>query len=237
MAIEISGSTFLEGVTVIGATSTPIINTGLQLYLDALDITSYPGTGTTWYDLTDNNNDVTMQNSGSITWNPAGYFATGSNGWFTTPSSTNIPTGNSNYTLSVWVQLGSSWGSNGFISVGPFGSGNQANAFRTGGTNAYYNYWWGNDLYASSSLSPATQWFNAVAKFDGTTRSIWINGVQLSFDNPTGHNVTTSAIQVAKTTGTEYLQGNIAQALIYNRALSDIEIVQNFDATKSRFGL
>ena len=237
MAIEISGSTLLEGVTVIGVTSTPIINTGLQLYLDALDATSYPGTGTTWYDLSGNGNDVAMQNYGSITWNLTGYFTTGSTGWFNRASSTNIPTGNSNYTLSVWVQLGSSWGSNGFISVGPFGSSNQANAFRTNGTNSYYNYWWGNDLLANSTLSPTTQWFNAVAKFNGTTRSIWINGVQKASDNPSGHNVTSSTIQVAKTTGSEYLQGNIGQALIYNRALSDSEIVQNFNATKTRFGL
>jgi hypothetical protein len=236
MSIQITGAT-LNGTFITGATSTPIINTGLQLYLDALNITSYPGTGPTWYDLSGNGNDVTMQNSGSITWNPAGYFATGSTGWFNRASSTNIPIGNSNYTLSVWVQLGSSWGSNGFISVGPFGATNQANAFRTSGTNAYYNYWWGNDLYATSTLLPATQWFNAVAKFNGTTRSIWINAVQKASDTPSGHNVTSSTIQIAKTVNTEYLQGNIGQALIYNRALSDSEILDNFNATKTRFGL
>ena len=102
---------------------------------------------------------------------------------------------------------------------------------------AYVNYWWGNDLGATSTLSPATQWFNAVAKFDGTTRSIWINGVQKASDAPSGHNVTTSALQVAKTTGSEYLNGNIGQALIYNRALSTAEIQQNYEATRTRYGV
>lgn len=231
-----SGIDIGPGIT-MGTSPSNVVTTGLQLYLDALDPTSYSGTGTTWYDLSGNGNDVVMQNSSSISWNASGYFATGSNGWFNKASSTNIPIGNSNYTLSVWVQLGSSWGSNGLISVGSFGAGNQSNAFRTNGTNSYYNYWWGNDLLATSTLSPATQWFNAVAKFNGTTRSIWINAVQKASDTPSGHNVTSSAIQIAKTTGTEYLQGNIAQALIYNRALSDSEIAENFDATKSRFGL
>ena len=237
MAIVVGPGIEIGGGITLGGEVPDIVTTGLVVYLDAIDPASYPGTGTTWYDLTANQNDVEMQNSGSVTWNAGGYFATGSTGWFSKASGTNLPTGNSNYTLSVWVQLGSSWGSRGMISIGPFGTGNQSNAFRTDGTNAYYNYWWGNDLRGTSSLSPATTWFNAVAKFNGTTRSIWINGVQISSDTPAGHNVTTSALQVAKTTGTEYLNGNIAQALVYNVALSNTDIVQNYTAQKSRFGL
>jgi hypothetical protein len=214
-----------------------ITMTGLRLYLDASNSSSYSGTGTTWYDLSGNSNDVTMQNSGSITYNSGiGYFSTGSNGWFSKTSGNNMPTGNSPYTLSVWVQLGSSWSVNGLISIGPFGTINQSNAFRTDTTNSYYNYWWANDLYGTSSLSPATVWFNAVAKFDGTTRSIWINGNQISSDTPVGHNVTTSDIQVGKTVGSEYLNGNIAQALIYDVAISDAQVLSNFNSTKARFG-
>jgi len=221
-------------------TTAPVVSSGLQLYLDAASATSYPGSGTIWYDLSGNGNDVTMQNSGSITYSSGsgGYFATGSTGWFSRASGTNLPTGNAFYTLSVWVQLASSWSANGFISIGPFGSSNQANAFRTNTTNTYYNYWWANDLFATSTLSPTTQWFNAVAKFDGTTRSIWINGVQGGSDSPgSGHNVTTSALQIAKTVNAEYLQGNIGQALIYNRELSTAEIQQNYEATRTRYGV
>jgi hypothetical protein len=238
MAVVIqSGITIESGINIVS--NPDVILSGLQLYLDANDPTSYSGTGTTWYDLTSNHNDVDMQNSGSISYSSTngGYFTTGSNGWFSKASGTNLPTGNSPYTLSVWVQLGSSWGANGFISVGPFGASNQANAFRTSGTNYYYNYWWANDLIGSSSLSPTTQWFNALAKFDGTTRSIWINGTQVNSDTPIGHNVTTSALQVAKTTGGEYLNGNIGQALIYNRALTSTEILQNYNAVKGRYGV
>jgi hypothetical protein len=230
----VNGGTFI-GTTLVGQ-PTSYVTANLQLQLDAA---TYSGSGTTWYDLSGNGNDVVMQNSSSISYNSGAikYFSTGSTGWFSRASSTNLPTGNSPYTFSVWVQLASSWGSNGFISIGPFGSGNQANAFRTSGTNAYYNYWWANDLFATSSLSPATQWFNAVAKFDGTTRSIWINGVQRASDTPSGHNVTTSALQIAKTFSSEYLQGNIGQALIYNTALSTADILQNYNATKGQFGL
>ena len=216
-----------------------VVTTGLKVYLDALNPASYPGSGTTWYDLSGNGNDVSMQNSGSITWSPGpiGYFSTVSNGWFNRTSASNVPTGNSPYTLSAWVQLGSSWNGNGFMSIGPFGNGNEANAFRAGSTNQLLNYWWGNDLSVNISVSPTNGWFNAVAKYDGTTRSIWVNGVLAGSDTPVGHNVTSSDIQISKTAGNEYLQGNIAQALIYNVALSGSEILANFNASKSRFGL
>ena len=216
-----------------------VVTAGLKVYLDALNPASYSGSGTTWYDLSGNGNDVSMQNSGSITWSPGpiGYFSTVSNGWFNRTSASNVPTGNSPYTLSAWVQLGSSWNGNGFMSIGPFGNGNEANAFRAGSTNQLLNYWWGNDLSVNISVSPTNGWFNAVAKYDGTTRSIWVNGVLAGSDTPVGHNVTSSDIQISKTVGNEYLQGNIAQALIYNVALSGSEILANFNASKSRFGL
>jgi len=80
---------------------------------------------------------------------------------------------------------------------------------------------------------------NAVAQWDGTTRKIWVNGTQLSSAGATGLNVTSSLLQVGATNigGSEPLQGNIGQALIYNRALTSTEIQQNYNAVKSRYGL
>lgn len=211
----------------------------LKVYLDALNPASYSGSGTTWYDLSGNGNDVAMQNSGSISWTggSVGYFSTGNNGWFSRTNASNVPIGNSPYTLSAWIQLGSTWGGGGIVSIGSFGVANQSNALRTATTNQVLNYWWANDLFANSSVSPTNSWFNVVAKFDGTTRSLWVNGTSVGSDTPSGHNVINSDVQVAKTVGNEYLQGNIAQVLIYNVALSGSEILANFDSSKSRFGL
>ena len=209
----------------------------LKLHLDADDPNSYSGAGTTWYDLSGNGNDVDMVNSGSITWNNTGavYFSTGSNGWFSNPSGTDLPVGNSPYTFIAWIQLGSTWNSNGIMSIGPFGIGNQSNAFRAGSTNQLLNYWWGNDLLVNISVSPTNGWFNAVAKYDGTTRSILVNGVLVGSDTPVGHNVTTSALQIAKTYNVEYLNGNIGEALIYDVALSDSDILQYYTDTYARY--
>ena len=218
-------------------TSYVAVPSNLKLHLDADDPNSYSGAGTTWYDLSGNGNDVDMVNSGSITWNNTGavYFSTGSNGWFSNPSGTDLPVGNSPYTFIAWIQLGTTWNSNGIMSIGPFGSGNQANAFRAGSTNQLLNYWWGNDLSVNTSVSPTNGWFNAVAKYDGTTRSIWVNGVLVGSDTPVGHNVTTSALQIAKTYNVEYLNGNIGEVLIYDVALSDSDILQYYTDTYPRY--
>lgn len=210
---------------------------GLRLHLDAGNPTSYSGTGTTWYDLSGNGNDVTMQNIGFITYyGGTGYFSTGNGGWFRNGAGSNLPIGNSQYTYVAWVQFPGGWNSNGIMSIGGFGTNNQSNALRTGSTNQFLNYWWGNDLSASSSISPATNWVNIVAKFNGTTRSIWVNGTLVGSDTPNSHNVISSVLQIGKTAGTEYLKGNIAVAKIYDSALSDEQITQYFNDTKSRFG-
>jgi len=219
------------------------VTSGLQLYLDAASSTSYPGTGTTWFDLSGQSNDVVMQNSGSISFTRAGgsYFTLTSNGYFNRATTTGVPTGSSAYTMSVWVQWSSgTWpGSGGMIGIGNSTSGNQTNQFRTLNTNGLINYWFGNDLAATSTVSPASQWFNAVAQWDGTTRKIWVNGTQIASAGATGLNVSSSLLQVGATNvgGSEPLGGRIGQALIYNRALSSTEINDNYTAVRTRYGV
>jgi hypothetical protein len=240
MPIEISGAT-IDGATITGGI--PVVTTGLKLYLDAKISASYPGTGTTWYDLSGNGNDVDMQNSGSITYTGSGvgYFTLNSNGYFNRATTTGVPIGSSTYTLSVWVQwpTGTWPNGGGMIGVGSSTSGNQTNQFRTLNTNSLLNYWYGNDLAATSTVSPTSSWFNAVAQWDGTTRKIWVNGTQIASAAATGLNVTSSRIQIGATNvgGSEPLRGNMAQALIYNTALSSSDIQLNYNNQKARFGL
>jgi hypothetical protein len=232
----------IQGVTLTGvAVYDGVVSSGLQLYLDAASYSSYPGSGTTWFDLSGNGNDVAMQNSGSISYTASGggYFTLASNGYFNRASTTGIPTGTSAYTFSVWIQKGASWGGNGMIGVGSSTTTNQTNQFRTTSTNAYVNYWYGNDLAATSTVSPASQWVNIVAQWDGTTRKIWVNGTQVASAAASGLNVPSSLLLVGATNvgGTETLRGNIGQALIYNRALSSTEINNNYTLIRTRYGV
>ena len=229
----------LKGVTVIDT----LVSSGLQLYLDAAVSASYAGSGTTWYDLSGQNNNVVMQNSGNISYTSSGggYFTLSSNGYFNKATTTGIPIGTSAYTMSVWVQWATgTWPTfGGMIGIGNASTVNQTNQFRTTGTNALINYWYANDLPATSTVSPASQWVNIVAQWDGTTRKIWVNGTQVASAAASGLNVSSSLLQVGATNvgGTETLQGNIGQALIYNRALSSTEINNNYTAIRTRYGV
>ncbi|MDC3330495.1 thrombospondin type 3 repeat-containing protein, partial [Flavobacteriaceae bacterium] len=230
-AFTVSVTNVLEPITDLGFIVDSVISDGLVLHLDSRNSESYSGSGNTWYDLSGNNNDVSFQNAASISFDSdENFFNTGNNGYFTKPNGNNIPIGNSNYTLAVYVNQ-PQWGSsNGFISIGGFGSSNKSNALRTkGGTYAFRHYWWGNDLDPVSNQVSLNNWIFIVAKFDGTTRSVWVNGIIAGQDQPTGHNVLNSDIQISKTVSAEYQQGKIKAALVYNRALSEQEIIDSYN--------
>jgi hypothetical protein len=234
----------IQGVTLTSVTVYDgVVFSGLQLYLDAANTTSYPGSGTTWFDLSGQGNDVAMQNSGSISYTSSGggYFTLASNGYFNRASTTGIPIGTSTYTMSVWVQWSSgTWPvSGGMIGIGNSITTNLTNQFRTINTNGLVNYWYGNDLTATSTVSPASQWFNAVAQWDGTTRKIWVNGTEIASAGAAGLNVTSSLLQIGATNvgGSEPLSGRIGQALVYNRALTATEIQQNYTVVRGRYGV
>lgn len=209
---------------------------GLTLYVDAGINLSYSGSGNQWYDLSGNNNTGTLQNSPTYSSSDGGVLTfNGSNQYISFSSPTNIPIGNSNYTISVWFNTNTLAG-NGFVGWGNWGSGNQVNAFRLGGSNIL-NYWWGNDLAAAASISINT-WYNAVARFDGTNRQIWVNNVMIGQDTPSGHNVpNANNLRIGSTNNGEYFNGKISNVEIYDRALSDSEITAIYDNLKSRFGL
>jgi hypothetical protein len=224
------------------------VTSGLVMYLDAANTSSYSGSGTSWLDLTGNANNVSMQNPGSISWNSSGFFSTGAAGWFSGPGTATLPTGNSAYTLLAWVRVTGSWDRKGIISLGGYGgyeASNASNALRTIATTewapnlgGFAHYWWGNDTYASNNnanLSINT-WFMVAAGYNQTTREIWANTTNVASGTPGPRNGG-QAIQIAKTFSTEYLTNDIALAMIYNRALDGTEIANNYNFFASRFGL
>lgn len=236
--VQISG-----GVVLSGASAATIVTSGLQLYLDANNATSYPGSGTTWYDLSGNNNNLAMVNSSNISYHSTGggYFTLASTGYFSSSTNANMPSGsNPSYTLSAWINIPSIQSYNGIMLIGSL-SLLDAIGLTTQGSTSINNFWYGYDASGSYSI-PTNTWFNVVALYDGTTRYIYVNGTSLgtlTYGGSGTLNVTSSAVLVGASypANTEYLQGNIGQALIYNRALSSTEIQQNYSVTRTRYGV
>jgi len=111
-----------------------------------------------------------------------------------TPS--NIPTGNTHYTLQAWIKPDlHDTTSRGIVGWGGWGTSNAVNALKLYQISSTYyanNYWWSNDLQANSGNLADGSWHFIVARFDGTTRQILVDNTSKGTNTPSGHNVTTA---------------------------------------------
>ena len=206
-----------------------------SLSLDSGDVTSYPGSGTVWYDLTSNHNNGTLINGVSYSPSNSGIlnFNSVSSQYVSFSSPTNIPTGSSNYTINTWFNA-NSVGANGLVGWGNWGIGNQTNALRLY-SNGFVNYWWGNDLIVGYSISTGV-WYNLCITFDGTTRIMYLNGVEIGRDTPGLPNVASASnLRVGTTNTNEFFDGSIAVVQIYSQALPDYQVLSNYNSLVGRF--
>ena len=79
----------------------PVITTDLVFYVDAGNTSSYPGTGTTWSDLSGNARNFTLTNGPIYNSGNGGYFAFDGVNDFAQGPSLNVGTG---FTIECWVQ-------------------------------------------------------------------------------------------------------------------------------------
>jgi hypothetical protein len=214
----------------------------LVLYLDAGNTQSYPGTGLTWYDLSTYHNNGTFNNNVSFdtTWGGNVVLHSNTDDYVSFSGLTAIPIGDSQYTIEAWVQANNVSSNGGIIGWGNYGSIDHVNALRYSGSGGFTNYWWGND-YTTPDLSMSNSlYYHIVAKYDGTQRQIWVNGTMSATNSPgvtnsidTFSNLTIGVTDVGLN---EYLDGSIGYLKLYNKSLSDSQIVNNFNSTKERFG-
>lgn len=242
-----------------------IVTNGLVLALDAANPKSYPGSGTTWRDLCRNNNGTLVNgptfssaDGGSILFDGVDDFANlGQAGNFPTTQSFTVSIwfktsyagsnqqqviGKSNLVFATNNYIGYSIGMNVCTAsppdIGKFGIAvvtdlyPTANSLMRRQTTLVYNN---------------NSWVNAVTTYDGSrTRSgilIYMNGVlstMTDFDSAsiTGSILNASNFQIAARDGAQLnFQGQTSIAQIYNRALTALEVEQNYNAQKSRFNL
>jgi len=226
-----------------------VSESGLVLALDAGNVKSYPGSGTTWTDLSGRGNTGTLQSGPVYNSSSGGYFSfDGTDDYVSTTTQFTNP---SPYTIIVWFRTGSS---NAKRIVGF-----ELNQTGTGSLNYDRNLYVGSDskLYfcqydgtVDVAISTMTVndnvWRCAAATYGGesTTMRLYINGVSNATatsnfaQNYSGYWRLGSFKGTGWTnTSDGYFLGNIAQVLIYHRALSAAEIQQNFNALRGRYGI
>lgn len=212
-----------------------IVTDNLTLQLDASNSTSYPGSGTTWFDLAGTQQNITLVNTPTFTSGTPSYFTfNGSNQY---GSGTGVVLSSTTYTKSVWFYL-NSYVDNNIVSSATGGH----YMFFQGGNKMYNGHtnWAGfPSNYPSTATFSLSTWYNVALTFNTTDgMKLYINGnldssyttIKTAF---TGNGSTNIA---AYGTG-NLLNGRIAKVYCYTKTLSAAEVLQNYNADKAQFGL
>ena len=222
----------------IGYGSTPkvvgvvpqIVTSGLVLLLDARDQASYPGSGTTWTDLSGNGNNGTLVNG-------VGYNSSngGSLSFDGVDDRVNLSTATgtvSQYTIAYWAKRNAE---NRMpvstINEDFYWFGDRSWAYVHGGVSGEY-------YYSKPTSIPSETWGYYAVVYNGSNVSIYRQGIYQGQQSTTGTANFSSALRIGWWGSNTYAYlGNIANVSFYNRALSEAEITQNFNELRSIYGV
>lgn len=225
-----------------------VVQNGLSYYLDASQLRSYSGSGTTWTNLYGSGKNGTLTNGPTFTSSAGGGIVfDGTNDYIDMGD----PFYNSLYsataiTFTTWVYSNYSLGNLGIMGT----NGSNANYgpkmyFGAGGGTVYAYFGIKNTggAYAeaknTTSLPYSTN-LNITGTYDGSNLRIYYNGVLEGTQAQTGNIFLQGGLSHRlgwSDADTVYWNGRIYSCIMYNRALTAAEILQNYNVTKRKFGL
>lgn len=228
--------------------SPSIATNGLVLNLDAANPRSYPRAGTNWFDVSGNGNHGVLTNG--PTYNPANGGAINFDGVDDLVSA-NAPPVTYPFTMAAWIQQpvpqnvyiaqlgndanrndrflhgfvfdGSTWKANARIFVG----GTQLLSFELGN-------------FGGAGAFPTRYMHQVVVWRSTSNREIYVNGISVGVNTTNIASIpvfTKYYIGAHPVLESRVVNGNIANASIYNRALTQQEVLQNYNALRGRFGV
>ena len=224
------------GITITQELS--VVTTGLQLYLDAGQAASYPGTGTDWTDLSGNGRNGTLTNGPTYSATNGGSIVfDGTNDYVQCTGSLTVTTA----TFVSWIRRNGNQGQyDGILfSRGTSITGmdfNLSNQLGYTWNNAVNTYNWNSGL-----IVPDATWCMIAVSVTSSSATAYLcqsSGIT-SATNTVSHTSTTlDDIKIAfDDAAARYFAGNIAIAQLYNIALSAEQVAQNFAADRARFGV
>ena len=232
-----SGITIGSGIGLIPDLA-PVVTTGLQLYLDAGNASSYPGSGTAWTDLSGNSRDGTLTNGPTYSATNGGSIVfDGSNDYVQCTGSLTVTAA----TFVAWIKRNGNQGqydgilfSRGAVTTGMnFQISNQLGYHWNDAGNTYN--------WQSGLTIPDATWCMIAVSVTSTSATAYLcqSGGTTTATNTVNHSSgNLNDIKLAlDDAAARYFNGNIAIAQLYNIALSAGEVSQNFQADRARFGI
>jgi hypothetical protein len=230
-----------------------IVKNGLVFDLDTAKSDSYPKSGTVWRDVSGFQNNGTLTNGPTFDSNNGGSIVF--DGIDDIASfGTNLNFNFDNITVGIWAKSPTNnSGSSGFpIHVTNLigkGNWNAPQSWRIGykssgglpATTISFSYGinWQTPAEVSVTTYDLSQWNYFVGVATPTQQFLYLNGNQVASVIATKTDVTNvEDFQIARSSYiSRFFRGNISKSTIYNRALSASEVLQNYNATKGRYGL
>lgn len=240
--------------------SPKIVTDGLVLCLDAANVKSYTGTGTTWSDLSGNSRNVSLVNGPTfVTASRGAINLDGTNDHMLGTVAGSLPSGTTSFTLSIWIYFNTNISGNFSFPAGQYGavifSGNSngtmefiiqpipSGSIGPPGRIALARYGGGTTgtCEALNVNMPIQTWHNLVLVRDGiASQKIYLNGQLIGTGN-VSNSFTAGNLYIggapADSFFTGYVNGRIANVQNYNRALSADEVLQNYNALSARYGV
>lgn len=216
-----------------------IVTNGLAFLVDAGYTPSYPRSGSTWNDISFSAHSATLQNSPTFTLSGNGYFN------FSSASSHYATFGDlgtlSNFSCEVWTKqntlpspasvvpafITNTYVSGNFVnySIGYLNPAQDGKIY-----GGFFNSGW---LYQTNGFTPTTdRWYHYAVTYDGSKIIFYVDGNYYSSGATTTAAVSSGSggRLMRRWDATDYIDGFLANAKVYNRALTASEIQQNYYA-------
>ena len=224
-----------------------IIDDGLVLHLDAANTRSYPGTGTIWNDLSGNERNGSLLNSVGYNSTNSGVLTfDGVNDYFIVENYS-LGEANTSFSFGGWAKVFSTGISNYFL----------FSNYVDDSSTAFFA------IVLNNSMSTCYAWLRTPARISNTTSQISLNLNQWYYFTATRDSVNeelkfyvndtlTSTVSCPasnafkdtdsfyggmKHSSGSWIQSQVGNTFMYNRALTAAEVKRNFQATRGRYGI
>tara|TARA_R110000772_G_scaffold229337_1_gene340200 strand:+ start:16 stop:693 length:678 start_codon:yes stop_codon:yes gene_type:complete len=216
-----------------------IITDGLVLAVDAGSTRSYPGSGTTTTSLVSSNTGNLTNGVGFSSDNGGAFTFDGVNDYIAFDTTITLPT--ANLTSVAWVKLDSYLSQNSSIGFSPDSNntGFRVYAISTTSLGVWTKVGSGSSVTAIDTTNglPLNEWVQVAFVLNGTNGKLYKNGVEILSGTFTQPSIITNApVWISRYSGGGYyIDGKSTACMLYDRALSAAEILQNYNAQKNRF--
>ena len=231
-----------------------LVTDGLVLALDAGRTLSYSGSGTTWTDLSDNSNNVTLTNGPTFSSDNFGAIVFDGTNDYAVTSTSITPSGTNSFTYSAWIYIdtiGGSFGTSikGAVLFSGDGFGRAELVLKTDTNTAgppdritFTRY--GGSTTGSCNVEVDMSvgvWYNITLVRDGaSSQKVYQNGFEIGTGN-VSNSFTADKLKIgaapSQSSFSGHFDGKMSNILYYDRALTAAEVLQNFNTLRGRYNV